>query len=263
MTISIANEHLRAAIARDDLDDARRTLSSGADPNGDIDTYGTSMLVYAIEQDASRALVNLLISKGAAVTSTDPSAKDPLHAAAGRGNLAVCEELVNRGAKIDRISEKGETALHAASFNARVEVCEYLIRAGANVRIEDKRGQTPLHYAARSLTGDCCVRCAGLLIAHGASSAHLTAAPLPGDLTPFQLAISYGNAPFVEYMIDQCGEDPSQRTHAGKTLEQIAVGDAVRLLLRAAQTSLAVSKSIDDDPSAATGARSTSSPSPL
>ncbi len=115
-----------------------------------------------------KALVELLISKGANVNSSNSYFNGPLHRAAISGNLEVIQILLANDADINAKAivgaYLGETALHAAAFAGHLQVAELLLANGANVNAADLHSYTPIRRAVEQ--GD--VAMANLLIDKGA-----------------------------------------------------------------------------------------------
>ena len=74
----------------------------------------------------------------------------PMHIAAERGNLKLCQHI------IDRVKDKnpkdffGETPFHWAAREGNFDVCELIIQNTAEKNPADNDGMTPLHWAAGS-----------------------------------------------------------------------------------------------------------------
>ena len=72
----------------------------------------------------------------------------PMHIAAERGNLELCQHIM------DRIEDKnpkglfGETPLHWAAGEGHYNVCELILENNGNKNPKDDKGITPLHKAA-------------------------------------------------------------------------------------------------------------------
>ena len=75
----------------------------------------------------------------------------PLHKAAGRGHLSVCQFIIKHTGVINPEICSGPTVgwtpLHFAARSGHVEVCRLIIEHANNP--ETPSGLTPLHYAAR------------------------------------------------------------------------------------------------------------------
>lgn len=115
-----------------------------------------------------KALVELLISKGANVNSGNSYSSEPLHKAAISGNLDIMQLLLKNDADINAKvlygAYPGETALHAAAFGGHLQAAELLLVNGADVNAADLRSYTPIRRAV--VQGD--VAMASLLIKKGA-----------------------------------------------------------------------------------------------
>ena len=77
----------------------------------------------------------------------------PLHKAAGRGHLSVCQFIIkntmNKNPEICSGPTVGWTPLHFAARSGHVEVCRLIIKHAREANPETPNGLTPLHYAAR------------------------------------------------------------------------------------------------------------------
>ena len=83
------------------------------------------------------------------VNTPDASSLLPLHYAAAKGYLEVCQVLVAQEAIVDALDSRKWTALHWAAYKGHVEVCQYLVvEALADVNARSKELMTPLLYAA-------------------------------------------------------------------------------------------------------------------
>ncbi|XP_065198243.1 streptococcal hemagglutinin-like [Sycon ciliatum] len=90
-----------------------------------------------------------LLESGADVNccSRDWRGDTPLHDAARRGNLEVCQALIAGGADCNIKNERGDTPLHDAARRGNLEVCQALIAGGADCYIKNQNGITPLDRA--------------------------------------------------------------------------------------------------------------------
>lgn len=161
------------------LDELRRLLDQGADPN-ELNKWGTTALTGA---PAHTEIVRHLIAHGADVNKrvadgTTPlneasfwghsetvavllearanvnEAKEngytPLISAASQGHLAIVRQLIEAGADLNRQTQGGLTALHLASSNGHREVVELLLAAGARPDVTNSRGETFKDVADRT-----------------------------------------------------------------------------------------------------------------
>ena len=171
---------LKEACFAGDLDEARKLLDAGADPNAsDENGCGTLLTFHS-------AMIELLLSHGA-----DPNSQDNGNGASVRAGLAYVGQLecvrilLRSGADPNRGREvSGETPLHhalvtqardsgpivkillehGADPNARTQPGNYSFNYGRDLKT---RGETPLHRAAAYATADT----VALLLDAGADSA--------------------------------------------------------------------------------------------
>ncbi len=114
-------------------------------------------------------IVEMLISRGARVHTTNMGDDTPLHLAAAHGHRDVLlmvrftlnstydsmfyvyvpflAQLLKHKSDINFVNEHGNTALHYATFWQNEECAEDLVECGALITIENKYGDTPLDKA--------------------------------------------------------------------------------------------------------------------
>ncbi len=89
-------------------------------------------------------VVNFLLDHGADINGGFPA----LYQAVGAGNRAMVELLLSRGADVNRDCEYGKTAVYRAVVEGYQSITELLLAHQADVNVADSRtGQTPLHLA--------------------------------------------------------------------------------------------------------------------
>lgn len=128
-------------------------IDAGADVN--IKTSGGLTLLHigAISSGDYKDVVELLIAKDLDVNAKCTSygeAKDatPLHAAAGKGNVAVVEVLIKNGAEVNaRAGNNSYTPLHIAARDGYLAVAILLITNEADINAKSKYEETPLDLA--------------------------------------------------------------------------------------------------------------------
>jgi ankyrin repeat protein len=246
---SLTNKNLAAAIDRGSLQCVRSQLRTGADPNAifDIDGIKMHVLAYAIRRRAGLYLYRALLDGGAAVSPTNEgNILFPIYSAAIEGDLVTCRELVQRGAVVDQKTEIGATALQVAAYGGHFAVGKFLVESGADVRHENNRGMTALDMAVTSMFPRTALQLAKLFVAHGASSSRITALPGQDRVSAFHRAISLGAVDFVAYFLDECGEDPNQRTPDGRTMLELANSDTVKEVLGRSMRMARVEETIGD-----------------
>lgn len=120
-----------------------------------IDTQnaaGETALQLAVSK-GQEILVELLLVKGADVSSCDVKGQTVLHVATRNwgngGSTTVAALLLDAGVDIDAQNNLGETALHKAVLFAHTSMVRLLLARGAATSIADNWwGGTPLHWAA-------------------------------------------------------------------------------------------------------------------
>jgi ankyrin repeat protein len=146
--------------------------------------FWTPLHEAAISRPNSKAVVELLLTKGADVNAKESRGNTPLHIAAQYRNKDALELLLANKANANAKNNQGETPLHLAAEprqinsgfviqRVQVFIVEMLLAKGADVNAKTSRGLTPLHIAARNGRNDV-VHFNGhkdlveLLLAHGA-----------------------------------------------------------------------------------------------
>jgi hypothetical protein len=95
-----------------------------------------------------KAILQLLLEKGAAVDAADSTGRTPLHQASKNGHVDVVKLLLEKGAAVDAANSYGETPLYLASAYGHVDVVKLLLEKGAAVDAADSYGRTPLYWAS-------------------------------------------------------------------------------------------------------------------
>jgi len=202
-------------------DTVKFLIDNGADVNfGGWLKYSPLMAAAAT---GNRSMIELLLSAGADVTTTDQSGGTLLHRVFvcmdGKKISEIIELLLALGLAVDSRDSYGQTPLHRAASEYRPGTIELLLSRGADVNARTKTGLTPLHRAVGSyMTTN--VR---VLLDSGADS---NAADLQG-ITPLHKALSRcATGKLSEYQKDiaemllqhGAGIDIKAPTKAGTTL---------------------------------------------
>jgi len=128
------------------LDDTEHDMNQG-------DDHQFSPLHWAAKGGHLK-IVEMLISRGARVHTTNMGDDTPLHLAAAHGHKDVVQILLRHKADVNSVNEHGNSALHYACFWGFTDIAEELIDAGALVAVQNKYQETPLdkcsnHVASR------------------------------------------------------------------------------------------------------------------
>ena len=192
--LRILEKHMSVAMDMDDRATVVGLAQSFPSPVNARDIGWRTPLHRAAEW-GDRALVELLLRKGADIQSKDSFGWTPLHHAAGEAQKEVVELLVANGAEVSAKTDDGRTPLHAAAGGGGTAVVEFLIAKGADINGKDNMGRTPLHEAAEHG----CRETVELLIAKGAD---IRARDSDGDgKTPLDQAALEGNREVAQLLI--------------------------------------------------------------
>ena len=140
------------AIAKQDLEDITRHITTGADVNQQNKSLW-SPLHYAAVRGNTKAAA-LLLENGARVDMKTRKGKTALHFAADRNFIELAELLLDNGANIIEPAGDGWTPLHLAAARNRLEMARMLIKRGADTNALSLGGGTPLHEGAASASGE-------------------------------------------------------------------------------------------------------------
>jgi uncharacterized protein len=143
---------LRAAVIANDIEEARRLLDEGANPNTPTNTRENAVLHAASELGPEPAMLDLLLGNGGDVDARDANNSTPLIRAAQRGFPELVGPLIESNSDLDHVNDLNFTALLATVIfgdgtEPYLETVRLLVDAGADVTIPDTHGQTPLQHA--------------------------------------------------------------------------------------------------------------------
>ena len=134
-----------AAAIVGDADAVRRLLDLGL-PVDAVDSQGCSALLRAAG-GGHRALVDLLLARGANPALAANTGATPLSAAVSMRQLEIVERLLDAGAGLEQRLPGDVTVLMLAAALGLPELAARLLAAGADLHAHDAQGLTPLHCA--------------------------------------------------------------------------------------------------------------------
>jgi hypothetical protein len=111
--------------------------------------------IHAAIEDGNYKRVRVILGhdpEQVAAVPREDCRDQPLHHAAAKGNLPICELLVRCRADVNAPGDKGATPLHRAVENGHRAVAEFLQKNEvdpADPDARDDEGLTPLHAAVR------------------------------------------------------------------------------------------------------------------
>jgi ankyrin repeat protein/tetratricopeptide (TPR) repeat protein len=223
-----------------DLINATRSQSNVAGTRG----MHFTMLYQAVVAGQPR-VAEFLLANGADVNAQNPSSRNSnvsdtaLHAAVNGGNKAMVKLLIDRGAQVDARDGSNETPLHVAAGKGFKAIAELLLDAKADVNAKAYDGTTPLHEAVRQGFRNV----AELLMARGAdvnaqgvtSESWDNNRPPGLQGTPLNYALTL-NKPAMTELLLAGKADPNARNKSGHTPLYYALSsgtNALAMLLKA------------------------------
>ncbi len=99
-------------------------------------------------EEQHRAVVGLLLKKGADVNAADKAGYTALFYAAENGRTSIMQDLIKAGAKIEARSKPDETPLMRAAYSRTPDAARVLLDSGADMNAVDKDGTSAVSYAA-------------------------------------------------------------------------------------------------------------------
>ncbi|RDW57753.1 hypothetical protein BP5796_12554 [Coleophoma crateriformis] len=189
------------------------------------DNRGWTALFWAVEK-GHKAVVKLLLEKGADLETKDQYGRTPLSWAAANGYEAIVQLLLEKGADLDTKDHDGRTPLSLATENGHEAMIQLLLEKGADLETKNQYGRTPLSLAVEEGHEDI----VQLLLEKGAD-------PDTKDhdgWTPLSLAAANGHEAIVQLLLEK-GADLDTKNQHGRTPLSLAAEEGheaiVQLLL--------------------------------
>jgi len=105
-------------------------------------------LFKSIEEDTIEKSIDLINNINIDFTATNSNKCTIFLASVIKGNKAIIELLIEKGANIEEKDDNGYTILHSLVICGTIETMSLLIEKGANIEAKNYWGYTPLHYTA-------------------------------------------------------------------------------------------------------------------
>jgi ankyrin repeat protein len=241
---------LYEAAQKGDLDGVRQALDKGADINA-LDPECSETALHAAVDKSQKAVVDLLLSKGAnpdivsgqhytpliiaaaqgdvalpmvesllagkanpeLAPTTGPNAGGaPMHIAASNGSNAILGRLLAAGAK-PKVLPNGSTLMHMAAIGGNAETVELVSKTGIPVDCTDGQSRTPLHLTG--ITGNSAV--ARKLLELGASVDKRDGE----DCTPLMHAALQNKPNVVDLLLKKSANPDVVATNGGSVLSPL------------------------------------------
>ncbi|HTI99757.1 MAG TPA: ankyrin repeat domain-containing protein, partial [Dongiaceae bacterium] len=206
---------LGKAAASGQLKVAAFLLDHGANVNQPANVDNKSPL-YLAAQAGNRAMVDLLLQRGAAINVQIPGGRSesltgqtPLYVAVNEKYQAVTEVLLANHADANLANSYGLTPLHLAIQNQDMKLVQMLLAAGAQVNQADSNQRTPLSLAVDARSPEM----VDLLLAHHAT-VNVTNA-WQGN-SPLLYAALYDNLKMVQSLL-AAGAQVDAENDSGRT----------------------------------------------
>ena len=204
MPIDVRDDEGRTPLYWAALEDHKALLEMLIEKGADVcaeNEVGQTPLYASVQRNVDLEIIELLLKNGAGIKER----WTPLHVAAAVGDKEAVESLLVEDGdrpELHAFDKNGFTPLFLAVVKGHGEVVEILSSRGANVNCRDVRGDSPLHYAAMSGNQELI----SLLLARGADVTCVTversiARGMAGQ-TALHWAALYGAAETVALLLD-------------------------------------------------------------
>ncbi|XP_062966296.1 ankyrin repeat domain-containing protein 27 isoform X2 [Cynocephalus volans] len=164
--------------------------------------------------------------------SRDERGHTPLHVAALCGQASLIDLLVSKGAAVNATDYHGSTPLHLACQKGYQSVTLLLLHYKASTEVQDNNGHTPLHLACTYGHEDC----VKALVYYDVQSCRLHIGNEKGD-TPLHIAARWGYQGIIETLL-QNGASTEIQNRLKETPLQCALNSKILSIMEAHHLSL-------------------------
>ncbi|XP_013777711.1 protein phosphatase 1 regulatory inhibitor subunit 16B-like [Limulus polyphemus] len=243
--------------ARNDIEEVRRLLKSGVDPDSTNEDGLTAVHQCCI--DSNEEMIKLLFEFGANVNATDHELWTPLHAAAACGNLNILKLVIEKGGDLLAVNSDGNMPYDICENNKTLSYIEFgmtqkgitqemidqtrkapenkmlndlknLAKKGESLEFRDEQGATPLHIAAANDY---------LSVVEFLLDQNVTVDAVDNDLwRPIHAAACWCKYPGVLEMLVHGGADLSATTKNGETPFDICEDPELKMVLTELKTQM-------------------------
>jgi len=136
------------------IEEVKRLLASGIEPDAEKDLDGYTPLMAAADNRYTNVVIELLQAK-ADVDVKSRRDQTPVMAAASRGYTTIVTALLEAKADSNYQDMDGYAPLMGAAWNGNTNIAIALLKAKADVDVKDNFGHTPIYYAKKfNMRGD-------------------------------------------------------------------------------------------------------------
>lgn len=135
-----------SACGRNDNNRLMELISDDAKMATVTDNYGMTPFHWAARSGAIPC-AQILLDKGASVSTLNKARRSPLHMAADRNKVEMIRFLAEHGADLNIQDTMGRTPLHRATFDGLVDAAEALLSEGADPMIRNKKRKNAFEVA--------------------------------------------------------------------------------------------------------------------
>ncbi len=148
------------------------------------------------------------------VNQVHTNRQTPLHVAAAKGRLAICQYLVEEAhADVNQVDTNGQTFLHLALQSDHLHIWKHFFVTGSDVNQTDLYGKKPLHVAAAQGDLDSCQKLVeqehadvNQAVKYKSKNTKIGRCRITNGKTPLHFAASRGHYEVCQYLVEKGGD---------------------------------------------------------